>query len=583
MSTYLKINDQIKGPYKDWEVEMRIRNSEALPDTPAWRMGMPEWTTVGELFPNLVPDQPSAPPPLPASVAEPPPLPQSAEPLKEEAGDTETSFEEFKEAHAFVKQFFDGPQLPDLQDDALNRLPSLAQGFLGRLDNRLGQTARPRLSFYGNCVVTKGIQRIRLDLLNGASLTDSGEEYVAQAAAFMAMLEISNWKRRGLDIKGALKFEPGADDNCIFFTGERERNGRLESYSHDFLRDMKELLLLPPKMFPCMQGRSYVMDSLTLPSPEYLYLFSAWLMDSQRASGTWPKPEKVGGSDEDFAASRNMLVDDLHDDCGIPLKDEAMRKLSWWIVFPPYGWDMNDGNDYNMMTVFDQITHKKILPMEDAVAYLRALLTCQGMEIRNLAARCLMAYRQPPRNGFESAQYKQALTMRDHDLASASIAKYQSQMEKVENSPAWREQCEKERWAWIEQTPTLLGHRTAAENDSDYQAMEKNPPATIEEGIKAVEALMARYPTDWVLKVIHASQLLQGPDISRGEKALRELIKNPPDCFEGHSRLGTWLKYQPGRKAEAFEVYEDALRRWPWCHQAADACMWMVTDDMVSK
>lgn len=242
--------------------------------------------------------------------------------------------------------------------------------------------------------------------MNGASLTSSGEVFIAQAAAFLAMLEISNWKRRGLKIRGALRFEPGAADNAMFFTGERERDGAVESYSHDFLKDAHELLLRPPRMFPFAQGRTFVIESLTLPSPEHLYLFSAWLMDSHRASGTWPKPEKVGGSDEDFAASRNLLVDDLHADCGIPLDDKAMRQLSWWIVFPPYGWDMNDGNDYNMMTVFDQITHKKLLPMEDAIAYLRALLTCQGMGIRNLAARCLMGYREPPRDGFESAQYK---------------------------------------------------------------------------------------------------------------------------------------------------------------------------------
>ena len=582
MSTYVKINEQVKGPYQDYEIENQLRNGELTPSTPAWRMGLAEWTTAGALFPDVAPSPSATPPPLPKPAATPPPLPAKPNPAAA-ADEGESSFEDFKEAHAFVKQFFDSVQPPADQDDALDRLPELAQEFLNPLKGRLGRTARPRLSFYGNCAVTKGIQRIRLDLLNGASLTPAGESFVAQAAAFMAMLEISNWKRRGLAIKGALKFEPGAADNCLFFTGERERGGAVETYSHDFLKDMHELLLRPPKMFPCMQGRSYVVDSLTLPSPEYLYLFSAWLMDSQRAMGTWPKAEKVGGSDEDFAASRNLLVDDLHDDCGIPLEDTAMRQLSWWIVFPPYGWDMNDGNDYNMMTVFDQITHKKLLPMDDAIAYLRALLTCQGMEIRNLAARCLMGYRVPPRDGFESAQYKQALMMRDHDFAAASLAKYQSQMENVENTPEWREQCEKERWGWLEQTPSMLGHRTAAADDPDYQAMETTPPATIEDGIKALEALIARYPDDWVLKALHASQLLQGVDEARGEVALRELIKDPPDCFEGHSRLGTWLKYQPGRRAEAFEVYEDALRRWPWCHQAADACMWMITDEMVVK
>ncbi len=588
MSTYVKINEQIKGPYQDYEIENQFRNGEVNVATPAWRMGMPEWTTVGKLFPNCVPSSPAVPPPLPKAAVTPPPLPESS-PAPLEPGpagnseDSSVSFEEFKEAHAFVQQFSDGPPLPDYQPDALARLPEMAEGFLDPLRNRLGQTARARLSFYANCVVTKGIQRLRLDLLKGGSLTPSGEEFVARAAAFMAMLEISNWKRRGLNIKGALKFEPGAADNCILFTGERERNGAVECYSHDFLADMRELLLTPPKMFPCLQGRSYVVDSLTLPSPEYLYLYGAWLMDSPRAFGTWPKPEKVGGSEEDFAASRSLLVDDLHDDCGIPLDNEAMRQLSWWIVFPPYGWDMNDGSDYNLMTVFDQISHKQILPMDDALAYLRALLTCQGLEIRNLAARCLMVYRQPPRNSFEASMYQQALTQRDHDYASASMAKYQSQLEKVENTPAWREPCAEEREDWLRQTPPGLSHRTTAENDPDYQAMEKNPPASLEEGIRGLEALLARYPDDWVLKVLLASQLLHGPDLPRGERTLRELIQDPPDCFEGHSRLGTWLKYQPGRKAEAYEIYEDALRRWPWCHQAADACMWMITDDMVTK
>jgi len=122
--------------------------------------------------------------------------------------------------------------------------------------------------------------------LNGASLTSSGEVFIAQAAAFLAMLEISNWKRRGLKIRGALRFEPGAADNAMFFTGERERDGAVESYSHDFLKDAHELLLRPPRMFPFAQGRTFVMESLTLPSPEHLYLFSAWLMDSHRASGT---------------------------------------------------------------------------------------------------------------------------------------------------------------------------------------------------------------------------------------------------------------------------------------------------------
>ena len=60
---------------------------------------------------------------------------------------------------------------------------------------------------------------------------------------------------------------------------------------------------------------------------------------------------------------------------------------------------------------------------------------------------------------------------------------------------------------------------------------------------------------------------------------MRELMQNPPDCFEAHSRFGTFLKYQK-RTDEALAVYEEALKIWPWCSQATDACFWMLTDGM---
>ena len=160
------------------------------------------------------------------------------------------------------------------------------------------------------------------------------------------------------------------------------------------------------------------------------------------------------------------------------------------------------------------------------------------------------------------------------------VAKYQHQMEGVENTEAWQRSREEERRTWLVSTPPFLDHRTIAESDPDYQEMETNPSATLEEGVAKLEMLMGRYPEDWVLKVLHASQLLQGIDPPRGETIMRTLLEDPIDSFEGHSRYGTWLKYVGGRRDEAFAVYEDALRRWPWCQQASDACVWMLTDGM---
>jgi len=125
----------------------------------------------------------------------------------------------------------------------------------------------------------------------------------------------------------------------------------------------------------------------------------------------------------------------------------------------------------------------------------------------------------------------------------------------------------------------VVSDRTAAENDPDYVALGKLPPERGAESGALFGTLLRRYPADWVLKVLHAAHLMNGPDPRRGEALLRDLLKDPPDCFEGHSRLGTYLKYA-GRRDEAMAVYEDALARWPWCHQAVYACTWMITDGM---
>jgi hypothetical protein len=538
MPVFIKRNDQEEGPYPDDDVRQRLATGELSADTPARLSWMPGWKTLATLLPAR--PRAASPPGSPAT--------RPAEAPSPAAG--------------------------------LAALAALAVEFLTPLESRLGRTARANGTFFSYRVVTTAIQRLRLDLLSGATLSESGERFVAQAAAYLAMLAVTGWKRRGLTVSADVRFVPGAPDNRIVITAERERNGQRDVYRQDVLKDMHALLLRPPEWFPYLHGQAYALDSLTLPSPEYLYLYGTVLLQSPHAEGNWPRGERVGGLPEDFDRSKSVLVDDLHADCALPIDHEGLKTLSWWIVFPPYGWQMNDGQDYNMMTLFSQISHKAVVPHAEGIDYLRRLLECQAVEIRNLAARCLMVYRVPPRDSVDAGKYGQALDARDHGAAAAAMAKYQHQLEGVELTDEWHAAAQAERRAWLVAQPPMLSHRTAADGDPEYEAAGKISPERIDEQIAAAERLMRRYPDDWVLKVVHAATVMRGPDSARGEARLRELIADPADCFEGHSRLGTLLKHQ-GRRDEALAVYEDALRRWPWCHHAVDACMWIVTDPMV--
>jgi hypothetical protein len=555
MPTYVKINDQVRGPFTDAEVRQKLSAGEITPQTPAWRVGMAEWTTVAAFFP-------AQPPPLPSTAAAAP-----------DPGDLRATM-------AFVNATVDRLSRP-FQPDALERVAALGNALLARLDRRLGATARPNFTFFSHRVATAAIQRLRLDTLKGASLTPKGEEFAAQIAAYLAMVALRNWKRRGLKIEGRVHFAPGAADNEIYFEASRQREGNREVYIHDFLRDTHGLLLNPPDWFPYLKDQVYAMESLTMPSPEQLYLYGVSFLQSPSAYrfGTWPTGPKPGGRPEDFDHSKELLVDDLHEDCELPRDDEALRKLSLWIVFPPYGWHQNDANDYNLMTLFSQISERQVVSRDAGINYLRALLRSQAVDIRNLAARCLMVYRVPPRDAIESGKYQQALNFRDQEAATLSMGRFQRQIEGVENTPAWREQIDEERQAWFRRTPASLSLQTAAENDPEYIELGGLPEDDVAGGIRGIESLMRRYPDDWTLKVIHASLVMQSPDARRGEARLRELIQDPPDSCEGHSRLGTLLKRQ-GRLEESLAVYQDEVRRWPWNYRAVDSCLWLVTNGM---
>ncbi|MCB0325159.1 MAG: tetratricopeptide repeat protein [Bdellovibrionales bacterium] len=462
-------------------------------------------------------------------------------------------------------------------------LNELAEQFLAPLENRLGSLARANGTFFSYQVATLGLQRIRLDLLRGGhALTRDGGCHVLAASAFLARLMVQNWRRRGLEVTAVVSNPDNLAAAKIMVSAKRFRDGKEEYYQHDVYRDVFELLLMPPQMFPTLHGYYYGLTSLTLPAPEYLYLYSAFLMGSQRSSGDWPRGTRVGGLDEDFETSKRLLVDDLHSDCGLPLDDQALRQLSWWVVFPPYGWEMNDGQDYNMMTLFSQISHKQIVSLEQGVAYLRALLNSQALFIRNLAARCLMVYRVPPRNEIEALCYSHALGWQDYPIASSCMAKYQWQLEghDPEQAPSeqWLQEVEAERRAWIDQLPAYAWEDDPVFTDPAYTALGELAEEKIQEAVFALERLMERYPASWALKTLHASQLMNGPDPERGEKSLRSLIQNPASA-EAHLRLGTMLKRQR-RFDEAMAVFENAVQRWPLHAQAVDSCIWLVTEGM---
>jgi len=408
MAIFLKRGEQAEGPFEDDEVRRRLEAGDLQPADLGRRSWMPNWKPLAELFPATASRSPLA------AGSRPKPAPQPAE-------------------------------APRATEGGLVDVAGLAAEFLRPLQGRLGAVARPNGTFWAYRVASTALFRIRKDLLEGARLTASGERFAAGAAAYLAILTLTAWGRRGLRASTSVRFAPGGGDNHLTVTAERERDGRSEHYRHDFLRDMSTLLLKPPEWLPWIHGQVYAMRSIQLPTPDYLYLYAAYLLQSQQGEGDWPRGQKVGGLEADFEQSKNLLVDDLHDDCGLPRDDAALRKLSWWLVFPPYGWQLNDGQDYNMMTFFSQVSEHHVVPLDVAVAYLRHLLTSQALEIRNLAARCLMVYRVPPRDPVEAQHYNQAREWSDWPEASAAMAKYQHQIEGVEATEAWQAQVEAER------------------------------------------------------------------------------------------------------------------------------------------
>jgi len=473
-------------------------------------------------------------------------------------------------------------------DAQLRQLDSLANELVSALDGRVGNLGRLDHNFFAHTAVTIALQRLRQDRLRGAELTESGMHWCRCAAAFMARIAAFNWLARDLTIQPLINLDdPDPNERRISVGAFRARDGQQEHYVHDFLYDTLDSLLVPKNMFPVLHGRFYIATPMVhlLPSFEYLYLFGVALMQSPSSVGEWPHGEKVGGTDDDFARSRNLLVDDLHSDAGLPVDDEELRKLSWWIVFPPYGYEMNDGQEYNMMTFVDQVVFKKVVERERAVEYLRALSRSRALFIRNLAARLLLVFGEGPRTPEETAIFGEAFRSPDMQTALGPMAQWAWRIERNDSKVTSTEEWSREKvveWQNVMRAAPVDPWQTdPLLRDPEYLALaerERNGESTVDD----LRALRAKHPGNWFLETAWGTSLVHSSDESErkeGEEILRRAVNETPDCPTAHFTLGTALKYQ-GRRDEAMALFEDAVERWPWNRQAVDSCAWLVTDGM---
>ncbi len=471
----------------------------------------------------------------------------------------------------------------------MSTFEDLANEFLQKVDGCYGMLARPNDTHYSLALVTHALQWVRAQLSQGKALTSSGEHFVASAAAYLGYLAYLTYEKRGFGIEMSAQWTPDEDNNHLaLFVSRHPEGGAPETYDQDFLSDMSSAILRPPRSFPVMKGKYFLLESLTLPSVEYLYMLGTHFMDSPFANGNWPSGESFGGTEEDFAVSRHLLIDDLHADLNLPQDVDHFRQLSNWVVWPPFGWDQNDGQRYNMMTLIDQMAVQRSVPLEYGTEYLYALLASQFLHLRNLAARTLMVLGQGPRDPDETRLFLNAVNATDHPEAAVPMVRFRWVLEGndpesmpgaefvSETSAYWQEM--------LQEAPHQPWTRLPILQDPVYQGLaERANEGDIpdDEHREALELLRNRYPGDWFADVAYGYFLLRGPDPDAGELLLQDAMGSSPGDPTAHFTLGAFYR-QHGRKDEALRLYEDAVRLQPWDPNTVVNAMWMLTADMVA-
>jgi len=460
----------------------------------------------------------------------------------------------------------------------------LVQDFLTQLQGRLGSLARANGTFFSAQVVNTALQRIRLDMLDGAELTAQGHHFVRGAAAYLAWLGYGSMKKRGIAMRSQIQLD--VEPPVLSISAHRMRNGKEESYTQHVLSDVYDLLLRPPHYFPSLHGTLYPLETLNIPTPEYLYLYGVYLMQSPRAEGDWPCGNQLGGLDDDFIASRDLLVDDLHRDTGLPLDDTTLRGLSWWLVFPPYGWDMNEGQRYNMMTLVDQIAVHPALPAGDGIAYLQALLRCQMAVIRFLAARTLLVLGIVPRNLEDSHIYRNALSAPDHVAITAAMEQAQWLLEDQGDAAPpedWPDHCQQLWQQIMKHAPSPSWQNDAVFSMPEFQRLDALDPSDHQSAVNILIPMMNAIPEHWFVRCAMGTYLMPEINPLRGEALLRGCLRDAPEaCLDAHSSLASRLKWQ-GKSQQAMQVFEAAVQHCPWQQVSVNGCMWLLSDGLTYK
>ncbi len=465
------------------------------------------------------------------------------------------------------------------------RIETLVRSFLSTLHGRQGGMGRANGTFFSAQVVSTAFHHLRLALMDGAVLNRQGQRFVHGAAAYLAWLTHRNFRQRGLQLRHDIDLQ--GDEPRLSLHAWRLREGHEEHYRQHILTDVEALLLHPPNEFPALYGRFHPLASLTMPSPEYLYLYGVFLMQSARAEGNWPHGEQAdelaGGLDADFELSRRLLIDDLHRDAGLPENDEVSRELSRWVVFPPCGWPMNEGQSYNMMALVDQIAKQPRLPAADGIQYLQALLTVQMPFVRHLAARTLMVLDIAPRTAIEAALYQQALRADDHQPALQAMARLRFELETPSSvMPSQWQRDSLTHWqTLIAQAPQAAWQRDPVLQEKSWQhasTLEGEHAAT---AMRLLQGLLPRYADSWLLRVAIAKLELSSPDSAiAAEATLRQCLETAPDCPEAHLALITHYHWQQ-RHDEATTLCRHAVARWPWDATVIDHSMWLLVLPML--